>query len=96
MHKRIEQFNLSHFKKWVNNQNDHESKSNLIGVQVESKITLKKLVSRMETQEGEIEEVAKEFKDSGGTITEVNGHNLLIEVKSGNFLIHRMHVKKLN
>jgi hypothetical protein len=85
-------FNLSDFKKWISNQQDANNKS-MVGVQVESKIHLKKLVSRIETQEGEIIEVAKDFKKNGGTITEENGHYMYVSVDSGSFMIHRMHLK---
>lgn len=101
MNKRIDEkgdpfgpFNFSDFKKWMGNQQDAKSKSNMIGLQVESKVTYKRLLSRIETEDGEIEEVAKDFKKNGGTITEVNGHNVLIEVDSGSFMIHRMYVKR--
>jgi translation initiation factor 1 (eIF-1/SUI1) len=103
MNKRIDEksdpfgpFNLNDFKKWMGHQQDAKSKPNMIGLQVESKITFKRLLSRIETQDGEIEEVAKDFKKNGGTITEVNGQNILIEVDSGSFLIHRMYVKREN
>lgn len=86
-------FNLNDFKKWMDHQQDCKTK-NIVGIKVESKITYKKLLSRIEAQEGEIEEVAKDFKKNGGTITEVNGHNILIEVDSGNFIIHKMHIKR--
>lgn len=87
-------FDLNDFKKWMGHQQDANEKSNILGIQVESKVTFKKLLSRIETQDGELEEVAKDFKKNGGLITEVNGHNLLIEVESGNFIIHRMYVKR--
>lgn len=86
-------FNFSDFKKWMGNQHDAK-KSNMIGLHVESKIPLKKLLSRIETQVGDIEEVAKDFKKNGGTINEMNGHHFIIEVDSGSFLIHRMYTKK--
>jgi translation initiation factor 1 (eIF-1/SUI1) len=101
MNKRIDEkgdpfgpFSLSDFKKWMENQQDAKAKPNMVGLQVESKVTLKKLLSRIETQDGDLEEVAKDFKKNGGTITEVDGHNVLIEVDSGTFLIQRMYVKK--
>lgn len=102
MDKRIEDkgssfrsFNLSDFKKWMDNQHDAKSKPDMIGLAVESKVNLKKLVSRIEVQDDEdIEEVAKEFKKNGGTIVDVDGHNVLVEVDSGSFTIHRMYVKK--
>lgn len=101
MNKRIEEgddpfgpFNLSHFKKWMDHQQDAKSKSSLVGFQVESKIPYKKLVSRIETQLGDIEEVARDFKKNGGLVNEVDGPNILIEVTSGTFLIHKMYIKK--
>jgi hypothetical protein len=50
----------------------------------------------MEIQEGDCTEVAKDFKENGGIINEVDGYIFLIEVDSGSFFIHRMHVKKVN
>jgi hypothetical protein len=101
MNKRIDEkgdpfgpFNFSDFKKWMENQHDAKSKPNMIGLQVESKVAFKRLLSRIETQDGEIEEVARDFKKNGGTITDVDGHNVLIEVDSGSFIIHRMYVKR--
>jgi translation initiation factor 1 (eIF-1/SUI1) len=87
-------FNLSHFKKWMNNQHDAKSKPNMIGMQVESKIAFKKLISRIESEDDNIEEMAKDFKKNGGVITDVDGHTVMIEVDSGKFNIHRMYIKK--
>ena len=86
-------FNLSDFKKWMSNHHD-ANKSNMVGLKIESKIPLKKLISRIETQEGELLEVAKDFKKNGGTITEENGHYMYVSVDSGSFMIHRMHLKR--
>lgn len=86
-------FNLSHFKKWMSEQHDY-NKSSMVGLQVKSKIPLKKLVSRIETQQGEILEVAKDFKKNGGTITEENGHYMYVSCDSGSFMIHRMHLER--
>jgi hypothetical protein len=87
-------FDVNNFKKWMEDQQDAKSKPNMVGLQVESKIPVKKLLSRIEIQEGDIEEVAKDFKRNGGKISEVNGHNFMIEVSSGTFIIHRMHIQK--
>lgn len=90
-------FNLSDFKKWMEHQQDAKARPNMVGVQVESKIPYKKLVSRIiESEEGEVIDVAKDFKRNGGTVTDVDGHNFLIEVDSGSFLIHRMYVKRVD
>lgn len=90
-------FNLNDFKKWMGGQHDNKSKSHMIGLEVESKVSYKKLLSRIiEMDEGDsIEEVAKDFKENGGVISEMDGPNILIEVDSGSFIIHRMYVKRL-
>jgi translation initiation factor 1 (eIF-1/SUI1) len=101
MNKRIDKFgdpfgpfDLNDFKKWMEHQHDAKAKPNMVGIQVEPKIPYKKLISRMDVQEGDLEEVAKEFKKNGGTITEVNGHHFLVENEKGNFFIHRMYVQR--
>lgn len=86
-------FNFADFKKWIKNQDDSPNKI-IIGLTVESKISTKKLLSKIECQDGDIEEVTKDFKKNGGIINEVNGHIFLIEVASGTFLVHRMYVTK--
>jgi hypothetical protein len=89
------QFNLADFKKWMESQQEQSPyRKNFVGVFVESKIHLKKLSHRMDVQEGELEKVAKDFKENGGVINEVDGHHFLINVDSGSFLIHRMYVKR--
>lgn len=90
------QFNLNDFKKWIGHQPDSKSRTNMLGLQVESKIPIKKLVDRMEAQEGEVEDIIKDFKKSGGLIKDVDGPNVLIEVSSGTFLVHRMYVKRID
>lgn len=86
-------FNFSDFKKWMSNQEDSKERS-LVGMRVESKVALKKLLSRMETQEGDTVEVANDFKKNGGVIKEENGHYMYVDVESGNFLIHRMYLRR--
>ena len=87
-------FNFSDFKKWMQHHPDTK-KSNLIGVQVESKINYKKLLSRIqETKDGLLEDVAKEFSKNGGIIMEVDGHDVVIKVDNGSFIIHKMNIKK--
>ena len=69
MNKRIDKFgdpfgpfDLNDFKKWMEHQHDAKAKPNMVGIQVESKIPYKKLISRMDVQEGDLEEVANEFE----------------------------------
>ena len=85
-------FNINCFRKWMKKERDNLPNKSLIGSLVESKISLKRLITRMETQEGDLEEVAKDFHKNGGTIIEENGYNLLIEVSTGNFLIHKTYL----
>ena len=86
-------FNLSDFKKWIKNHSDNKEKESVIGTKVESKISLANLLQRIQTDEIE-QEIAEDFKENGGTIMETHGHEFLIEVNSGSFIIHRMYVKK--
>lgn len=88
------QFNLADFKKWMEGQDESPYKKNFVGVFVESKIHLKKLMHRMDVQEGELEKIAEDFQENGGIINEVDGHHFLINVDSGSFIIHRMYVKR--
>ena len=87
-------FNLNDFKKWMHTQKEEiPSKQNFMGLHVESKVGFKRLISRMDVQDGEEEELAKEFKNHGGVISDIDEHNFLIEVDSGSFIIHKMYVK---
>lgn len=88
-------FNLNDFKKWIHTQKDEgSSKPHMIGLHVESKINVRKLLTRMDVQDGEEEDLAKEFKQHGGIVAEVNGSSILIEVDSGSFYIHKMYLKR--
>lgn len=90
-------FSLNDFKKWIEKQQEQDQeapKNSLIGTAVESKVTFRKLISRMETDDGDLYEIAKEFKKNGGTISEIDGVNLLIETKAGSFFVHRMYVRR--
>lgn len=86
-------FNLNDFKKWIDSQHKEEKEENIVGLHVESKINAKKLISRINVQDGDEKELAIEFRNNGGTISEVDKNNFLIEVDSGFFIIHKMYVK---
>lgn len=90
-------FSLQDFKKWMDNQNDQPKSrhAHLIGIHVESKLGTKRLVNKITLAEGDVDELAKEFKRDGGVILEVDEEcNLLIEVDSGTFTIPRYFVRK--
>lgn len=90
----FEPFNLNDFKKWMENQDDSRPRRGKIGTLVESKISVKKLMHKIDLQNGELEDVIKEFYDNGGIISEVNGNHFLIETTNGSFFIHRCFVEK--
>ena len=100
MDKQWNDFNFNDFRKWVNSQKDespikkHEDKLQA-GALVESKVSAKKIMVRMDIQEGDEEEIAKEFKQKGGTISEIDGNDILIDVDSGSFIIHKAYIKAI-
>lgn len=88
-------FMFSNFKKWLNNQSqEKENRKPYVGLNVESKISESKLLSRIEPVVGELADLAEEFHNFGGTISEIDGHQFLIETDHGSFFINRIYVKK--
>lgn len=91
-------FSFDDFKEWMGQQQDKpipKRNKQYIGQIVESKLSLKRLVKRMEVEEGDLEEMAKEFRRHGGTILDIDDNlNLLVEVDSGTFRIPKFFVKK--
>ena len=88
-------FSLNDFRKWMENQNEEKTLSNdKKGIRVETRIPFKRLVSKINPEEGELMELAKDFRKNGGTILEMDGQTLLIEVDSGTFYISRSYVRK--
>ena len=93
---------LDDFKKWMEQQeaetpfqSEHDRKKHdLIGVQVESKVGAKKLVAKMTPEDGEAEDLALDFLEFGGVISDTEGKNFLIEVDSGYFRIARHYVRR--
>ena len=97
-----QRFSLDSFKKWMSETNtlsssmkrpENESYSP-IGKMVESKIGFNKLLAKMSAKSSNLEEMALEFKESGGRVVEAEGKEFLIEVRSGCFNIHRIFIKK--
>jgi hypothetical protein len=91
-------FSLNDFRKWMSKQKVESSrKPKYRGAIAESKLSLKRLVTKMDVDQGELHEMAKDFKRRGGTILECDGDNiLLIEVNSGTFRIPKFFVNILN
>lgn len=91
-------FSLNDFRKWMSKQKKFESrKPKYRGSIVESKLSLKRLVGKMDVDQGDLYEMARDFKRRGGTILECDNDNiLLVEVKSGTFRIPKFFVTILN
>lgn len=93
------QFSLDDFKNWMKSQGEYVSKMNkrnaVIGVMVESKVVPNKLINKMFPEDGNIFELTKDFKRSGGKIIDVDGKNFLIEVDSGTFYIAKQFIRKM-
>jgi hypothetical protein len=88
-------FSLNDFKKWMENQNTEEKTNDIVGMSVESKISMKKLLEKIEPESGDLYEVAKDFRRQGGRVAEMDGSSLLIEVNSGSFIISRLFVRRV-
>jgi hypothetical protein len=87
-------FCLHEFKNWMDRQNQNEQSAPYIsGMEVVSKVPYKKLISKMEPENGELHELARDFRKEGGIISEIDGVDLLIEVRSGTFTINKNYVK---
>lgn len=92
-------FSLNDFRKWVGKQKRESkvTKSKYKGSIVESRLSYKRLVTKMDVDQGELYEMAKDFRRKGGTILECDGDNiLLIEVRSGTFRIPKIFVTILS
>jgi len=90
-------FSLNDFRKWMSKQKIESRRPKYRGSIVESKLSLKRLVTKMDVDQGDLFEMAKDFKRRGGTILECDNDNiLLVEVRSGTFRIPKFFVNILN
>lgn len=91
-------FSLDDFKKWMRKHDDEpkmeRQAASLVGITVEAKVSARKIAEKMQTEDGDTEELAIEFVNYGGTILDVDGKNFLIEVDSGTFHILRNYVRR--
>lgn len=61
-----------------------------IGREVEPRYSQRKMIDRIETQEGDDLDNIREFSRSGGTIRDVTGDLFLVEVDGGSFLVPKV------
>lgn len=90
----MDYLNADNFKKWMKTQKDFNSSLNesLVGMNVESKISRKKIANAICVEDGDLQKISKQFAENGGVIKEVDGDEFLIEVKSGNFYINKKYI----
>lgn len=82
-------FSLSDFKKWMESQSSdgEQVHEDITGSQVSCRASLKRLASKMESDDGVISEMARDFKANGGVVTSMDGDMALVEVESGSFFV---------
>jgi hypothetical protein len=90
---------LDDFKKWMEQQEQVQTEATEpvaenSGYEVQSKIPLKRLRSKIEIEDGDEDEVCEDFLENGGTVIDTDGKRLMVEVDSGSFCIHRMYVER--
>lgn len=94
-------FSLFGFKKWISEQKDlseffdvdADEVSGIIGETVSSKVSIKKLMTKSKSEEGELEDLLKEFLQEGGIVLDSTEKHFLIEVASGSFYTPKFYVK---
>lgn len=91
--------NINDFKKWMQKQDEQSAQmedndNSIVGISVKSKINKRKLYERIDVEDGAIEELVADFRENGGTVVDVDGEHLMIEVESGSFYIPKKFVKK--
>lgn len=97
-------FSLYEFKDWMSKQEDLSNffgvtegegeQHEYVGEQAYAKVSKAKFLKKIgPDSEGDLESVVDEFFEEGGTVTEVDGKTLMIEVSCGSFTIPRFCVK---
>lgn len=86
---------LDDFKKWMETQEEDTAPSEDVEVKVQSLISPRKLAAKMTVEEGEEEELAKDFSDNGGIVLETNDETLLIKVDTGSFYLNGKYVEQV-
>ena len=86
--------NPDNFKKWIKDQNEKkfEMINDKVGSLAETKLSLKRLVKKIDIVEGKANKLAKDFFENGGTVKEILNEECLIEVKNGCFYIEKKYI----
>lgn len=107
-HKRKPSFSLQDFKNWLSQSPQQkdlneffdlssrgENKTDeMVGKEVYAKVSPKKLLEKIEPEEGgDPESLVEDLVENGGMILALKGKNLLIEVDSGSFYMPRFCVR---
>lgn len=90
-------FNLNDFKNWLSHEeklsdffdisNRGEKVDEAVGKEVEARVSSKKLIDKMEVEEGEPEDLIDDLIENGGLVISSKLKSYLIEVESGSFHI---------
>ena len=92
-------FSVDDFRKWMRHNDGDQptpqlNRKSAVGAIVESKVGSKKLSNVIESED-DVYDLSVDFRHNGGTVTEVDGKNFLIEVDGGSFWIPRHYVRKV-
>lgn len=96
-------FSLNDFKSWLSQQPDLSgffdlsNRTNpgdeLIGCEVHAKVSGKKLLEKIQSENVDPEILVEDLLENGGVVVSLDGKNLLIEVESGSFYLPRFCVR---
>lgn len=78
-------FDINEFKKWINSNNESPTmKSRYVGQRVESKLNFEKLLKETDVDDDDdLCDIIEDFIENGGTVVEVDGNWLCVELDSG-------------
>lgn len=88
-------FSIDNFKKWIENQNQFDEKIKKkfpIGEQVRSNVSSRKLINVLQLEDGQLNQVVKDFLRNGGKISSIQKNKYFVEVSKGNFYINKNYV----
>ncbi len=85
-------FSFGDFKKWMEEESVME-KASVDGKKVQAAVSAKRLINRVEADQGDITESVRSFVKHGGTVISHDGEYLLIDAGLGTFYCHRRNVR---